>query len=120
MPIPNEEIGQFKPGESGNPNGSITSRSIKRPWMRQTKQTHRETFDQQHYHTPEYRKDRTSFLAENPLCTHCLNEGISTPATVNDHILPIRHGGDRWDWKNRQGLCDRHHAIKSNSERQTT
>ena len=60
---------------------------------------------------------RKKFLAENPLCVMCLKEGKYTAAEVVDHITP--HRGDAkkfWDVNNWQGLCKKHHDLKTGYE----
>jgi len=64
----------------------------------------------------KWRKARTLFLRQHPLCAECRRNGVLTPATVVDHIVP--HRGDRtlfWDQKNWQPLCARHHNKKTGS-----
>ena len=67
----------------------------------------------------QWRKARRVFLAQNPLCTYCQDEGITTPAVDVDHIEP--HKGDPvlfWDVSNWQGLCKHHHqSTKARIER---
>jgi len=65
----------------------------------------------------KWRKASKSFLRKNPLCVECAREGTTTPATVVDHIIP--HKGNTkifWDKNNWQGLCKRHHDIKTVKE----
>lgn len=47
------------------------------------------------------------YLSKNPLCAHCLEKGIYTPAVVVDHIIPIDGGNDVLFWPewNHQPLC---------------
>ena len=57
------------------------------------------------------------YLKENPLCEECAKEGIDAPARCVDHITP--HKGDMvkfWNQDNWQGLCFRHHSIKTAKE----
>lgn len=54
-------------------------------------------------------------LKAEPLCRHCLDRGIVTPATVPDHIQPIALGGSDDD-ANIQCLCADCHADKSAME----
>lgn len=64
-----------------------------------------------------WQKARLGFLKKHPICCHCEAEGITTPATVVDHIVP--HQGDKalfWDRSNWQPLCKRHHDIKTATE----
>lgn len=44
------------------------------------------------------------------LCEHCEREGLSTVATVVNHIQPLAHGGLDVD-DNTENLCDRHDAV---------
>ncbi|WP_161325612.1 HNH endonuclease [Lactiplantibacillus plantarum] len=39
-------------------------------------------------------------------------------ATSVDHIVPLFAGGKPYDWDNLQSLCDYHHALKSQRERE--
>ena len=62
----------------------------------------------------EWRKARSLFLKQHPLCVHCQAEGRITPATVVDHVLP--HRGDTrlfWDRTNWQALCKECHDRKT-------
>ena len=66
----------------------------------------------------KWRRARKRFLRSHPLCANCLSQGIVTPATVVDHIVP--HRGDRalfWDENNWQPLCKRCHDRKTGSGR---
>ena len=49
---------------------------------------------------------RADVLARDRMCRMCL----SAPATVADHIVPIRDGGARFDLRNGQGLCGPCHS----------
>ncbi|MBD2705592.1 HNH endonuclease [Spirosoma sp. BT702] len=69
------------------------------------------------YGSSAWRKDSLAHREQNPLCAQCYKEGRLTPGTVSDHIVSINQGGDVWDWENRQNLCKKCHARKSNSER---
>jgi 5-methylcytosine-specific restriction endonuclease McrA len=55
-------------------------------------------------------------MGDAPLCVHCLTEKQITPATVADHITPIRQGGAKLAKNNIQWLCATHHNIKSAKE----
>ena len=66
----------------------------------------------------KWRRARKRFLQRHPLCANCLSQGVLTPATVVDHIVP--HRGDRalfWDEKNWQPLCKSCHDRKTGSGR---
>lgn len=65
----------------------------------------------------DWRKARRQYLDAHPLCVKCLEEKVTTAATVVDHIIP--HRGDQslfWDEANWQPLCKRHHDQKTVSE----
>ena|SRR3990167_1447541 len=63
-----------------------------------------------------HRRWRPLVLARDPLCVFCLTRGLSTPATVADHIVPLSKGGT-WELSNGQGLCIPHHNAKTMRER---
>jgi hypothetical protein len=60
-------------------------------------------------------EQRLRRLANEPLCRRCLETGITTAATVPDHIKPLALGGTDDD-TNIQCLCDPCHAIKTAAE----
>lgn len=60
-----------------------------------------------------WRRIRKQQLQREPLCRHCLERGIVTPATEVDHIEP--HKGDRhkfWHGET-QALCESCHSRKT-------
>lgn len=64
-----------------------------------------------------WRKLRARFLMGNPLCVHCLEKGLITPANEVDHIEP--HRGDMekfYDESNLQALCKPCHSRKTATE----
>lgn len=75
---------------------------------------------------------RTSLLYReaNPICEACLRAskegdqsrekraGMINLATSVDHIVPLFAGGEPYDWDNLQSLCDYHHSLKSQAERE--
>ena len=68
------------------------------------------------YTSKEWRSVRRYQLEHFPLCAECLKEGRYTPATLVDHIKPIREGGARLDMANLQSLCWSCHSQKSIEE----
>lgn len=60
------------------------------------------------YHTAQWRAVRAAFLRRNPACAEC-----SDPATVVDHIVPIRKGGHLVDEANLQAMCASCHNRKT-------
>lgn len=66
-----------------------------------------------------HRRWRTLILARDPLCKRCLTHVRTTPATVADHILPLRYGGARFDPANGQGLCGPCNTAKMHEDERT-
>ena len=76
----------------------------------------RETAQKRGY-TSRWQRARASFLKRHPLCFSCLEGGVTTPATVVDHVVP--HRGDMvlfWEKLNWQSLCKQHHDKKTAKE----
>jgi 5-methylcytosine-specific restriction endonuclease McrA len=49
-------------------------------------------------------------LAEEPLCRMCAAAGVVTPATVVDHVIPVRVRPElAFERSNLQALCKGHH-----------
>lgn len=71
------------------------------------------------YNSQSWRRDRSAYLRQYPLCRMCEAKGYYKAATVCDHITPINEGGDKWDWSNRQALCETCHNKKSGGEVRT-
>ena len=75
---------------------------------------------------------RTSLLYReaHPVCQACLRAakegdqsrgkraGMINLATSVDHIKSLADGGSAYDWNNLQSLCDYHHSLKSQQERE--
>ena len=76
----------------------------------------RDEFSKRFYNSSEWKLLRRQKLAFNPLCERCEREGRLTPATVVDHILPIKEGGPCLDIKNLQSLCKSCHDSKTARE----
>jgi 5-methylcytosine-specific restriction enzyme A len=56
------------------------------------------------------------FLAEHPLCCMCLEDGLITPATVVDHVLPLVKRPDLGlSVANLQSLCKEHHDARKHA-----
>lgn len=70
----------------------------------------------QFYQSQQWRRVRASFLADHPLCEECQKRGLVVAARVVDHIVPINEGGERYDPRNFQALCDKCHNKKSGRE----
>lgn len=68
------------------------------------------------YRSGHWRSVRWAYLCEHPLCAICLGHERYVPATVVDHIVPIKDGGDRFDTANLQSLCVSCHNRKTARE----
>lgn len=68
------------------------------------------------YAHSRWRRLRRAHLASEPLCRHCLERGVVTPATDVDHIEP--HKGNRLKfWSGPfQSLCGECHGRKTARE----
>lgn len=61
-----------------------------------------------------WRKLRDAHIQANPICKHCIAEGILTPATEVDHIVPVKIAPERrLDPTNLQSLCKPCHSRKT-------
>lgn len=71
------------------------------------------TVGKKHPYDARWQRIRASVLLTEPLCRLCLAAGRSVPATVVDHIQPLKDGGTHHQ-DNLQPLCKRcHDAIKT-------
>lgn len=68
------------------------------------------------YQSAAWRAVRAAFLREHPLCRVCFGRGLKVAARVVDHVLPLKDGGERFDWINLQSLCVSCHNAKSATE----
>ena len=68
------------------------------------------------YDSPLWRRLRADHLRRHPLCVLCAAKDEVTPATLLDHIVAVRDGGDFFDTANHQGLCKTCHFSKSSKE----
>ena len=76
----------------------------------------RDDFTKNFYKTPEWRYARKKQLEAHPFCEECLKVGKRTKATMVDHIVPIKQGGDKFAPSNLQSLCWSCHSRKSVEE----
>ena len=65
------------------------------------------------YNSGRWRKISKGYRLKHPMCQHCLDEGVSTPANMVDHITAIDKGGDKFNSFNLMSLCTHHHAVKT-------
>lgn len=100
-----------------------TVRKVQRPWIKPAPSKPR--FNQKpagdiptnFYRMAAWRKLRALVLQETPLCVHCKEQKRLTPATMVDHIKPIRLGGEPLDEANLMPLCHHCHQVKRGKER---
>jgi len=59
---------------------------------------------------------KKQYLKGHSLCVECLKIGKRTRATIVDHIVPIKKGGDKFSEGNLQALCWSCHSRKSVEE----
>ena len=82
---------------------------LKRPSYRPTREQHGKRGKQGKtaHADPRWKRLSKAHLSTNPLCLSCLKEGRYVPATIVDHILPIRYYPERmYDVTNLQSLCN--------------
>ena len=97
---------------------SLPTRKRRLPWepapIKREYQAHSERTAL--YDSPLWRRVRRAHLAAHPLCVHCAARNELTPATVLDHVIPVRDGAEFFDSANHAGLCKSCHASKSAKE----
>lgn len=70
------------------------------------------------YNSTRWKKLRTAFLNEFPLCAECLSRGRTVAAVLADHREPLALRLDlAYEWANLQSLCQACHNTKSVGER---
>jgi 5-methylcytosine-specific restriction endonuclease McrA len=85
-------------------------KSIKRYWIKETSHRHDCRNDREfNYQSKSWRSTRNAFIAANPRCS------CGEPATVADHIVRIKDGGDPYNWSNLQPMCKACHNKKDNN-----
>jgi len=99
---------------------NVPKKESKKPWIKyqdfakQKRKTWKgnDHEDAAFYNSRAWRRLRLYILQGDPLCREC-----NKPATVVDHIEPIRLGGASMDPENLQPMCASCHNKKSRSER---
>ena len=94
----------------------IPKKQQRRPWIIKKPFENRKEDNMTFYNSKRWRTLRKMFLAQNPLCVHCLAAGITKAADHVDHIVEINKGGAALDWNNLQPLCLSCHAKKTASK----
>jgi len=104
----------------GCPNRAIPGRTYCDEHFKQTERARRKRLEgdecEAFYHTRTWQIIRRAVLEQEPLCRSCKEMGRFVPATVVDHIVPIRQGGDKMSMDNLQPLCASCHERKSIEE----
>jgi 5-methylcytosine-specific restriction enzyme A len=69
------------------------------------------------YSTQRWQRLRAAHLSKEPWCRYCASVGVTTVATVVDHVIPVREARDRaFDPDNLQSLCDSCHSSAKQRE----
>lgn len=68
------------------------------------------------YKTAAWRARRTHQLGAESLCAFCLAAGLTSPATIADHIVPHRGDPDLFWFGDLQSLCKTHHDSTKQRE----
>jgi 5-methylcytosine-specific restriction protein A len=68
------------------------------------------------YNTKAWEDIRALQLFNSPLCEECMRSGLTTTATVVDHIKQVKKGGAAMSLSNLQSLCKSCHNSKSGKE----
>lgn len=71
------------------------------------------------YKSVAWQRTREAYLRAHPLCCACEAKGLTVAARAVDHIVPIKSGGERLDWRNLQALCIPCHNRKTTGEWQS-
>ena len=72
----------------------------------------RDKEEQQFYSSRRWREVSIAKRQRDPFCERCQREGKITPAVLVHHKVPIKDGGDPWDWNNFESLCASCQAIE--------
>ena len=76
----------------------------------------RDDFSKSFYKSPAWLLIKKRQLERQPFCEECLKNGQRKKATMVDHIVPIKQGGDKFSFSNLQSLCWACHSRKSAQE----
>lgn len=87
---------------------------IKRPFGPDISSSHRHNNRKDrefNYQSPMWRRTTKAFLQANPYCDEC-----GAKATLSDHFVRIKDGGDPYAWSNLRPKCDSCHNKKDNNK----
>lgn len=71
------------------------------------------------YRRAQWRRVRAAYLRQHPLCADCTKDRQLTPAIEVHHTVALVDGGAPYADSNLEGLCRRHHALRTLAERNT-
>lgn len=101
-----------------------TVHKTKRPWIKekpkeQANESRGGNEETNFYRLSKWRGIRKYVLYQEPLCRSCMAAVPKrlTPATMVDHIVPVKQGGDKYELSNLAPICSKCHARKSAGER---
>ena len=76
----------------------------------------RDEFTKTIYKSKKWQILRKEHIKLEPFCAECMKNGRIVRATIVDHIIPIKQGGEKYDHSNLQSLCWSCHSRKSIEE----
>lgn len=68
------------------------------------------------YVSVAWRRFRDYYIGKHPLCEQCLIEGRETPASMVDHIIELKSGGELTSEDNAMSMCWKCHGRKTADE----
>lgn len=68
------------------------------------------------YGSTQWKRFRSWYRSNYPLCEKCLEQKKIVPGVLVDHITPISEGGIIFDLNNTQTLCFSCHELKKAKE----
>ncbi len=105
-----------RPGCAGLVRDGVCSRCGPLHSARQAEHDERRGSSRQRGYDARWQRVRAMHLAAEPLCRMCVQAGRVTVASMVDHIMPIRDGGEVLNDDNLQSLCERCHDAKTASD----
>ena len=91
--------------------------TTKYKWLRKIKKDYNKSYSNpelaKEYNTTKWRKLRNYYIKNNPLCVMCKNNNRIKKAYLVDHIKEVADGGEMYDYRNLQSLCDPCHRSKT-------
>ena len=94
----------------------ISSKKIQPHWVPKREKHQRIVDNSAFYNGGKWRRFARFYKDKHPVCDQCETEGRVGPADVADHIIRIEEGGEKYDERNIQSLCNTCHNRKSGRE----